>query len=140
MTNNKWDFQLSGIVPPLVTPLTSSNKLDTEGLERLIEKVINGGVHGIFILGTTGEISRLSGQVKEQMIRESCKIVRGRVPVLVGVTDTAIHETFHLESIAADAGANAVVLAPPFYYHVEQDELIVYFREVADTIQLPLYL
>ena len=51
---------LRGIVPPLVTPLLDNNTLDVEGLERLIEHVIKGGVHGVFILGTTGEAQSIS--------------------------------------------------------------------------------
>jgi 2-dehydro-3-deoxy-D-pentonate aldolase len=66
--------------------------------------------------------------------------VNNRVPVLVGITDTAIFDTLRLADLAFEAGADAVVLAPPFYYHVEQDELSDYFLEVADSIQLPLYL
>ena len=133
-------FHIQGIVPPLVTPLKNSNVLDTDGLKRLIEHVIRGGVQGIFILGTTGEISRLSHELKDEMIRATCDIVHERIPVLVGITDTSIHETLRLESIARDSGAEAVVLAPPFYYHVEQDELLDYFTEVADMIHLPLFL
>ena len=134
------NFKIEGIVPPLVTPLQSRGQLDTGGLERLLEYVIDGGVHGVFILGTTGEASRLSDPVKEALIRRSCEIVNKRVPVLVGITDTAIHETLRLEELAREAGADAVVLAPPFYYHVEQDELADYFLEVADSVKLPLYL
>jgi 4-hydroxy-tetrahydrodipicolinate synthase len=134
------NFSLQGIVPPLVTPLLGRNQLDTDGLERLLEHVIKGGVHGLFILGTTGEISRLSSGIKDEVIRRTCRIVNKRVPVLVGITDTAIYETQRLERIAFETGADAVVLAPPFYYHVEQNELIDYFYEVADAIHLPLYL
>jgi len=134
------NFHIEGIVPPLVTPLKDSNVLDRHGLERLIEHVIHGGVQGVFILGTTGEISRLSCELKDEMIHTTCNIVNKRIPVLVGITDTSIHGTLRLEKIANDAGAEAVVLAPPFYYHVEQNELLDYFIEVADTVTLPLFL
>lgn len=140
MEQSNNNFQLHGIVPPLVTPLLGGNQLDENGLEKLLEHVIKGGVQGLFILGTTGEISRLSDGVKEEMIRKTCRIVNHRVPVLVGITDTAISETMRLENIAYEAGADAVVLAPPFYYHVEQNELVDYFFEVAGSIHLPLYL
>lgn len=140
MEHTKENFLLHGIIPPLVTPLLGSNKLDTDGLENLLEHVIKGGVHGLFILGTTGEISRLSDRIKEEMIIKTCEIVNNRIPVLVGITDTSIHETLRLEKMACEAGADAVVLAPPFYYHVEQRELTEYFNEVADSINLPLFL
>ncbi len=134
------NFKLSGIVPPLVTPLINSRELDLAGLEKLINHVINGGVHGVFILGTTGELSRLSSSLKTEVIKNTCKFVSKRVPVLVGITDTSMHDSLKLEKIAKEFGADAAVLAPPFYYHVEQNELLDYFSEVAASISLPLYL
>ncbi len=140
MKNPSNKFNLSGIVPPLVTPLIKSNELDIDGLGKLIDHVIKGGVSGLFILGTTGEMSRLSYKLKEKVIKNTCKLVDKRVPVLVGITDTSMHETLKLESIASESGADAAVLAPPYYYHVEQNELLDYFQEVAGSIALPLYL
>lgn len=140
MENNNPNFQLEGIVPPLVTPLLENNQLDLDGLERLIEHVIGGNVHGVFVLGTTGEISRLSVEVRDEVILRTIGLVNRRVPVLVGITDTSIHESLRLGNLAYEAGADALVLAPPFYYHVEQNELVDYFIEVADSVNLPLYL
>ena len=74
---------MSGIIPPLVTPLKDNDTLDVEGLERLIEHLIAGGVHGLFILGTTGEEQSLSYHLRHEMIRETCRINNGRLPVLV---------------------------------------------------------
>ena len=87
---------LSGIIPPLVTPLRDNETLDVESLERLIEHLIAGGVHGLFVLGTTGEEQSLSYEMRKQMIRESCRINRGRLPLLACVTDTSIVESIHL--------------------------------------------
>ncbi len=81
-----------GIFPPLVTPLSAPDKLDVAGLERLIEHVLSGGVHGLFILGTTGEAPSLDHNLRKELIQRTCRQVRDRVPVLVGITDTAIVE------------------------------------------------
>src|SRR5665213_4068250 len=105
---------LRGIITPLVTPLIRG-ALDCAALERLIEHVVTGGVNGIFILGTTGEGPSLSYALREEMIRKTCELVRGRVPVLASVSDTVLVESERVEEIAADAGADAVVLAPPYY-------------------------
>ena len=80
---------LSGIIPPLVTPLKDNETLDIESLEHLIEHLIEGGVHGLFVLGTTGEEQSLSYDVRKQMIKESCRINRGRLPLLACITDTS---------------------------------------------------
>jgi 4-hydroxy-tetrahydrodipicolinate synthase len=131
----------SGIIPPMVTPLLSDNlSLDLDGVKHLIEHLVSGGVHGIFILGTTGESTSLSYKTREQLIVESCKAVNGRVPVFVGITDTSIEESVHLALIAKNAGAAAVVAAPPYYYGLGQEELYKYYWSLADQVTLPLFL
>jgi 4-hydroxy-tetrahydrodipicolinate synthase len=131
----------SGIIPPMVTPLLSDNlSLDLDGVKHLIEHLVSGGVHGIFILGTTGESTSLSYKTREQLIVESCKAVNGRVPVFVGITDTSIEESVHLALIAEKAGAAAVVAAPPYYYGLGQEELYKYYWSLADQVNLPLFL
>ena len=131
----------SGIIPPMVTPLLSDNlSLDLEGVKHLVEHLVSGGVHGIFILGTTGESTSLSYKTREQLIVESCKAVNGRVPVFVGITDTSIEESVHLALIAKNAGAAAVVAAPPYYYGLGQEELYKYYWSLADQVSLPLFL
>lgn len=137
MTTN---FSISGIVPPLVTPLAARDQLDRLGLERLLNHVIEGGVAGVFILGTTGEAPSLSYRLRREMITETTKIVGGRVPVLVGVTDTAFVETVDLAKHAADAGADAAVLTTPYYFPAGQTELTAYVRNIAPQISLPLML
>lgn len=131
---------LKGIVPPLITPLKDIDTLDVEGLERLVEHVLAGGVSGLFVLGTTGEFSSLSYRLRNELVERVCKQVAGRVPVLVGVTDTSIIESENLARKAAGFGAAAVVAAPPYYYAAGQPELINYFIKLADRVPLPLYL
>lgn len=133
-------FSISGIVPPLVTPLAARDQLDRPGLERLLNHVIDGGVSGVFILGTTGEAPSLSYRLRRILITETMKIVDGRVPVLVGVTDTAFVETVDLAKHAADAGADAAVLTTPYYFPAGQTELSTYVRNIAQQIPLPLML
>ena len=131
---------LKGIVPPIITPLKDIDTLDSEGLEKLVEHVIAGGVSGLFVLGTTGEFSSLSYRLRTELVKKVCELVNGRVPVLVGVTDTSIVESGNLANKAADCGASAVVAAPPYYYSAGQPELIEYFERLASRIPLPLYL
>jgi 4-hydroxy-tetrahydrodipicolinate synthase len=132
--------RLRGIIPPLVTPLTPEGELDVGGLERLVEHVVEGGVHGVFVLGTTGEAPGLSYALRRRMITESVRCVRGRVPVLVGVTDTAVAESVALARHAAEAGASAVTVAPPYYLPPGQPELLDYFRLLVPRLPLPVVL
>uniref|UniRef100_UPI004047C741 dihydrodipicolinate synthase family protein n=1 Tax=Algoriphagus sp. TaxID=1872435 RepID=UPI004047C741 len=130
----------NGIIPPMITPLKADFSLDINPTERLIEYLIEGGVHGIFILGTTGEFAGLSSAVKRELIQITCQQVKGRVPILVGVTDCSFTESIELAAIAHRSGAEAVVAAPPFYMNIEQEELINYYQKLADIVELPLFL
>ncbi len=131
---------LCGIIPPLVTPLTDNETLDVESLERLIEHLIAGGVHGLFILGTTGEEQSLSYHLREEMIRQSTRINQGRLPLLVCVSDTSIVESIRLARIAADCGADGVVSAPPYYFATGQPELAQFYEELVPQLPLPVFL
>lgn len=131
---------LRGIIPPLVTPLKDNETLDVESLERLIEHLIAGGVHGLFILGTTGEEQSLSYAVRQQMIRESARINNGRLPLLVCVTDTSIVESVRLANVAAECGADGVVSAPPYYFATGQPELAQFYEELVPQLPLPVFL
>ena len=138
--SSKAPTQYHGIIPPLVTPLISRDQIDVDGTKRLLRHVIDGGVHGIFILGTTGEAPSLSYRLRREFIRLVCQEVQQAVPVLVGITDTSIVESLTLASVAKDAGAEAVVLTTPYYFPAGQTELIQYVRNVIKDTPLPIIL
>ncbi len=131
---------LTGIVPPMITPLRGRDELDVAGLERLIEHILGDGVNGLFILGTTGEGPGLSYRVRRELIERVCRQVNQRVPVLVGITDTAFVESVNVARCAADSGANAVVVAPPYYLPEAQPELQEYLDHLVAELPLPLFI
>ena len=131
---------LAGIIPPMVTPLLDRDTLDIAGLERLIEHIIKGGVHGLFVLGTTGEAPSIGYRIRKELIARTCKQVNGRIPVLVGITDTAFVESLDIARYSADHGAHAAVLAPPYYFPAGQPELLEYVGLLTAELPLPLML
>jgi 4-hydroxy-tetrahydrodipicolinate synthase len=131
---------LGGIVPPLVTPLRDRDVLDASGLERLLEHIVAGGVQGLFILGTSGEGPGLSYRLRREVIQQVCRQLRGRLPVLVGITDTCFTEAIAMANCAADAGAQAVVTAGPFYLPPSQPELIDFIAQLVQELPLPLFI
>lgn len=124
----------------MITPLTGRDTLDIAGLERLIEHVLAGGVHGLFILGTTGEGPGLSYHLRRELIERACRQVNRRLPVLVGITDTAFVESVQLARHSAACGADAVVVAPPYYLPEAQPELREYLEHLLTELPLPLFL
>ena len=134
------EVPLSGIVPPLITPLLASDRLDIAGLERLVEHVITGGVHGLFILGTTGEGPSLSQALRRELVTRVTALAAGRLPVLVGISDAAVADSVALAAHAAEQGAAAVVAAPPFYFPASQPQLAAWATNLAARVPLPLVL
>ncbi|MBL8992605.1 MAG: dihydrodipicolinate synthase family protein [Spirochaetia bacterium] len=130
----------SGIIPPLVTPLIDPETLDVPGLRRLIEHVLSAGVHGIFILGTTGEGPSHSRKTAKEMIEHTCGLVNQRVPVYVGVSHTSTSATLELADWAEDSGAAAVVLAPPYYLPPSDEEFLAYLAHISKLMPLPIFL
>ena len=132
--------KFSGVIPPVVSPMKSADQLDVEAVERVVEHLIQGGVSGLFVLGTTGEGPSLTYQMRYEMVEQTCEHVKGRVPVLVGVTDTSLAESIALAEHAASCGAAAIVAAAPYYFDVSQSALEAWFRELADRSPLPVML
>ena len=124
----------------MVTPLLENRELDLVGLKNLLEHLINGGVHGIFILGTTGEGPSLSYAVRKQLISETCRIVNKKVPVLVGITDTSFDGTLEIANHAKKVGADALVVAPPYYFPIAQEEMGDYLESLVPMLPLPFML
>lgn len=131
---------LHGIIPPIITPLTDHDQLDVEGLQRLVEHIVPSGINGVFVLGTSGEGPGLSRRLRKEMVEQTCKFVDGRVPVLVGITDTSIVEALDMAKHSKNAGASAVVAAPPFYFPAGQTELTHFYTQLLEGLELPLML
>jgi 4-hydroxy-tetrahydrodipicolinate synthase len=137
---NTSPIRFHGIIPPLATPLVDRDTLDVGGLERLIEHVLAGGVHGLFVLGTTGEGPALSPVVRRAVVERTVQQVAGRVPVLVGISETVLADSLALAQFAADSGAAAVVAAPPYYFPAGQEPLERWCRSLVAGLPLPLLL
>ena len=132
--------QFRGIIPPMVTPLKEWDTLDQDGMVRLIDHILSGGVHGLFLLGTTGEAPSLSHRLRKEIVQRALDQIKERIPVLVGITDTSFDESINLAEYAAEKGASAVVLAPPYYFPAGQLELLEYLEHLVPQLPLPLFL
>jgi 4-hydroxy-tetrahydrodipicolinate synthase len=130
----------SGLIPPMITPMSSRDKLDLDGLGRLVEHLIAGGVHGLFALGTTGEAPSLSHRLQHEVVTRTVEMAAGRVPVLVGITDTSFVETVRLSEHAQKAGAAGLVLSTPYYFPAGQTELKYYVDQLMPQLPLPVML
>jgi len=128
----------NGIVPPLVTPLTEDEKIDEEALQRLINRLINAKVKGVFILGSTGEFPYLSREEKKRLIMFTVNQVAGRVPVFVGASAMGTKKVLRNLETASKFGADAGVITPPFYFPLKQKEVLLFYKKIAKSSDIPI--
>jgi 4-hydroxy-tetrahydrodipicolinate synthase len=129
-----------GVIPPLVTPIRKDGDFDSEGFERLVHSLLDAGVHGLFVLGTTGEGPALSQEMQRQVVRSAVESAEGRAPVYVGITDASVSELLKLADDSAEAGADALVVAPPPYSPAAGPELNHYLDHLVERLPLPMLL
>ncbi|WP_425235750.1 dihydrodipicolinate synthase family protein [Ulvibacterium sp.] len=134
------NLPIKGIIPPIVTPLLENGDLDSRGLRNIIGHMLEGGVHGLFLLGTTGEGSSLSHVLRKQLVTEACDFINSRVPVLVCITDTSCKESLELAEHSKQMGVDALVVAPPYYLPISQGEMQQYLEYLAPLLPLPFLL
>lgn len=136
----KSPLRIRGIVPPLPTPLTSSGEVDASAFHRIFDHLVEGGAHGAFVLGSTGELASLTVNQRATAVRAAVTAAAGRIPVLVGIADTCTAASVDLARRARDLGADAVVAAAPYYFELSTDELQSHFHRLLPQIDLPVLL
>jgi 4-hydroxy-tetrahydrodipicolinate synthase len=109
------NFQPKGIIPAMVTPVTSDGKINVEALKKLINYLIEGGVHGLFPIGSQGEFYALTFEEKKRVIELVVEETRGRVPVYAGTGAITTREAIALAKMAEAAGVSAVSVLTPFF-------------------------
>lgn len=138
MTHIQSLSHLHGIIPPVVTPLTPEYGVDEASLRRVIQHLLSGGVHGLFILGSTSEVVFLDREARREVLRIAVDEVAGRVPLLAGVIDPATDRVIQHAQDAQAAGVDGLVVTAPFYTRTSQAEIIEHFRAVRQAVPLPI--
>lgn len=131
--------KLKGTVVPLVTPLSTPDELDVAGLVRMIDYVVDGGVSAIFVLGSTGEGPALPWELRREVVKQSVRLVGKRIPLLVNVSSDSAGESLKFATFSEQCGADAVVASPPCYLPNSDDELVEFYRTMARSISIPVY-
>src|SRR5580658_7929300 len=133
-------MQLCGIIPPVVTPFTAEQELDLERLKTHIDFMLSKGVHGIFVLGTTGEFYALDEREKQLVVATAVAHVSDRSPVFAGTGAETTREVIRLTRMAEREGARGVSVITPYFIKPTQAELFDHFRRVAESTAIPVVL
>ncbi|MGQ9647444.1 MAG: 4-hydroxy-tetrahydrodipicolinate synthase [Thermodesulfobacteriota bacterium] len=133
-------LQPRGIIPAMVTPFTMEGKINVEALRKLTHYLIEGGVHGLFPVGSQGEFYALTFEEKKKIIEVVVEEAGGRVPVYAGTGAITTREAVALTKMAESAGVSAVSVLTPFFIHPNENELLEFYSAIAQATRLPVLL
>jgi len=134
-------FVPRGIIPAMVTPIDQAGRINEAALRKLVNHLIDGGVHGLFPVGSQGEFFALTLEQKKEVIRVVVDETRGRVPVYAGTGAVTTKEAIETTMMARDLGVSAVSVLTPYFVTPSQKELIEHYQAVAKAVpDLPILL
>ena len=131
-------FTPKGILPAMITPLTKDYKVNIPALRKLVDFLIDGGVHGIFAIGTTGEFYALDKAEYQEILEVTIDQAKGRVPVYAGANAIGTRESIALAHIAEKVGVTALSALTPYFISINQNELHDHFAAIAGSTSLPI--
>ena len=133
-------IELKGIIPPILTPMNSDESVNLDVLREQIERMIEGGVHGLFPFGTNGEGYILSEKEKIEVLEVTIDQVNGRVPVYAGTGCISTADTIRMSKKAQELGADVLSIITPSFALASQKELYNHYAEVAKHVDIPIVL
>lgn len=132
--------EIKGVIVPILTPMREDGTINSEELVNQIERLIDAGIHGIFVLGTNGEGYILDEDEKTEVIRVAVNTVNGRVPVYAGTGCVSTRDTVRMSRKAKELGADVLSIITPSFAAASQEELIRHYETVANTVDMPILL
>lgn len=134
------NIDISGVIVPLLTPMNADETINEKELRNQINHQINFGIHGVFPLGTNGEAYILNFDEKVEVLKIVVDEVNGRVPVYAGTGCVSTKETISLSLKAKEIGVDILSIVTPYFASASQEELYNHFKEVAESVDLPIVL
>ena len=133
------DREIRGVIVPILTPLNTDETVDKNSLRRLVNYLLDNGVHGIWVSGTTGEFASLVREQRLASMQTVVDEVAGRVPIIGNVSGGSTQMSLNMALSVQEMGMDGVAVTPPYYYPHAQDELLDHYRYISDRSGLPLW-
>lgn len=133
-------MMIKGIITPNLTPMNADETINYEALSKEINRLIDNGIHGVFPVGTNGEAYALSFEEKVNIFKETVKVADGRVPIYAGVGCVTTRETISLAKEAEKLGVDVLSVITPYFAQLSQEEIFKHFKEVAESVSIPILL
>ena len=135
------NIRFEGIFSPTITPLDEKERVDELGFINQLNRLIDNGIHGIYLLGTSGEFTTLTNTERERAMGIAVKAIGGRVPIICGVMDTSTQRVIQNIEVAEQFGVDAVAATPGYYYPSTDDaDLVEFYYDVAASTELPIFI
>lgn len=132
-------MRIGGVIPPVITPLDAQERVDEPALRRLIQHLLAGGAHGLFLLGSSGEFAALRDSERRRVVEIAVSEAGGAVPILVGCGEASTRRALDAAHMAARAGAQGLVALLPYYFPVRSPrEMVAHFSAIAREVVLPV--
>ncbi len=129
-----------GSIVALVTPFTEQGEIDSEAVAGLVDFHLSNGTDGLVVAGTTGESAALGAEEFCKVLKQVADRVAGRIPVLAGTGSASTRATIKQTGLAAEYGADAVLVVTPYYVKPPQSGLEAHYQAVADASRIPVVL
>lgn len=129
---------IEGVIVPMVTPVTGGGEIDFDGLVQIANWLVESGVDGLFLAGTTGRFSHFTPEQNRDICSVVAKAVGDRVTIYGGASDSGLHRIVHNANLMKEAGAHFAVTTPPYYLSYSVQEVEDVLRKVADLSPLPV--
>ena len=132
--------RLRGIIPAMLTTLDEKFAVDTQAMRRSARRLLDNGCQGVVVVGTSGEFAGIDNSQREIAIRAVVEELSGQAPVIVGCGQPNVRCTHEEAQQAADLGADGLLVNPPFYFPMSQDEVVRFFADLVASSSLPILL
>ena len=133
------NIKFEGIFTPTITPLDQKERVDEFGFVKHLNRLLDNGVHGIYLLGTSGEFTTMTNTERQRAMEIAVNTVNGRVPIICGVMDSSTKRVIQNIEIAQEFKIDAVATTPPYYYpSTGSDDIVAFYKSVAQSTSLPV--
>ena len=135
----KFDIKdFKGVIPALVTPFDINENIDEQGLKDLVKHLLDKGIHGLYLTGSTGEGFLMDSEERKRVVEIVMAEVDGKVPVVVHVGAIGTKISIDLAKHAETVGADGISSVAPFYWNFNEAELVGYYKDICDAVDLPM--
>lgn len=132
------DVNWRGYIPAITTPFDKEGNIDWNGWDQLLEWLVQEGVHGIVVNGTTGEWFSQTVAEQRDLLRRAIDVIQGRIPVMAGCTAYTPQQVTEQAQMLLDHGASGILVAAPPYVVPAEEELVAYYQYISDRVDIPI--